>query len=123
MSNLNHKNLYEITKLIKGEKKAIIVLAAAKNEPLSAEQIIDQCGISAIQCHRLLRKLRELGLIKLVKSTSTDGTMESDVFLYQAELATGLIRYENGRFKIRFPKKLNVSEDEQIDVKTFLRSA
>jgi transcription initiation factor IIE alpha subunit len=118
----NDKNLYEITKLIKNEKKAVIILAATKDEPLSAEQIVEQCGISAIQCHRLLRKLRELGLVKLVKSTSSDGTSESEIFLYQAELTPDLIRYENGRFKIRFPEKLNISRDEQIDVKAFIKS-
>jgi transcription initiation factor IIE alpha subunit len=122
LSNYKHKNLYEIIKFIKSEKKALNVLAAVKDEPLSAEQIVEQCSLSAIQCHRLLRKLRELGLIKLVKSTSSEGTIESEVFLYQAQMTPDLIRYENGRFKMMFPEKLNISDDEIIDVKTFLKS-
>ena len=122
MSNYKHNNLYEIIQLIKSEENAIILISATKDEPLSAEEIVSQCKISAIQCHRLLRKLRELGLIRLVKSTSHNETDESAIFLYQAQLSPDLIRYENGRFKLRFPEKLDVPGDELIDVKAYLKS-
>lgn len=121
MSNYNHKKLYEVIKLLSKEQNAIIILAATKEDPMSAEQIVDECGISAIQCHRLLRKLREIGLIKLVKSATFDGNTESEVFLYQANLMPERFRFENGRFKLRMPEKLEISDDQVIDVKAYFK--
>jgi transcription initiation factor IIE alpha subunit len=115
----NHKNLYEITKLIKNEKSAVKIIAVIIDEPLSAEDIVEKCGLSAIQCHRLLRKLREIGLIKLVRSAQSEALPEQGTFLYQAQLSPDLIRFENGRFKMRFPSVLNLPGDERIDVKAF----
>ena len=117
----NHQKLYEITKLITREKSAVKLMAAILDEPLSAEEIVEKCGLSAIQCHRILRKLREIGLIKLVKSTQSDGSSEQSTFLYQAEMSPDFIRFEDGRFKMRFPAVLNLPGDEKIDVKVLFK--
>jgi DNA-binding Lrp family transcriptional regulator len=122
LSNYNHKKLYELVKLLTKEENAIIILAATREDPLSTEEIIEKCGISPIQCHRLLRKLREIGLIKLVKSATFDGNTESEIFLYQANLKPELFRFENGRFKLRVPEKLEVSGDQVIDVRDYFKS-
>jgi transcription initiation factor IIE alpha subunit len=117
----DHKSLYEITKLIKNEKVAIKLIAVILDEPLSAEEIVEKCGLSAIQCHRLLRKLREIGLIKLVKSAQSEGSSEQGAFLYQAQIDPDFIRFENGRFKLRFPAILNLPGDEQVNVKALFK--
>jgi transcription initiation factor IIE alpha subunit len=122
LSKYHDKTLYRITKLIRNEKNVIKILAVTKDEALSAEEIVEKSGVSAISCHRILRKLREVGLIKLVRSTVSDETTESNIFLYQAQMDPELIRFENGRFKLRFPEKLKVSDDEVVDVRALFRT-
>jgi transcription initiation factor IIE alpha subunit len=122
LTKYHDKTLYRITKLIRSERSAVKILAATKDEALSAEEIVEKSGVSAISCHRVLRKLRELGLIRLVRSTVSDETTESNIFLYKAQMDPDLIRFENGRFKLRFPENLKVSEDEVVDVRALFKT-
>jgi transcription initiation factor IIE alpha subunit len=122
LTKYHDKTLYRITKLIRSERSAVKILAATKDEALSAEEIVEKSGVSAISCHRILRKLRELGLIRLVRSTVSDETTESNIFLYKAQMDPDLIRFENGRFKLRFPENLKVSEDEVVDVRVLFKT-
>jgi hypothetical protein len=114
--------LYEISKLFKSEKGALRVLAAALHEPLSAERIVEKSGLSPIQCHRIIRKLREFGLMKLVKSAVSEGISESGSFLYQTQLDDEFITFKNGRFVARFPAILNLPDGRKIHVKTFFEA-
>ena len=122
MAKYHDKTLYRITKLVKNEKNAVKILAVTREEALSAEEIVEKSGISAISCHRILRKLREVGLIKLVKSTVSNEGTESNIFLYQAQMDPDLIRFEDGRFKLRFPETLKISDDEVVDVRKLFKS-
>jgi transcription initiation factor IIE alpha subunit len=122
LTKYHDKTLYRITKLIRSERSAVKILAVTRDEALSAEEIVEKSGVSAISCHRILRKLRELGLIRLVRSTVSDETTESNIFLYKAQMDPDLIRFENGRFKLRFPENLKVSEDEVVDVRVLFKT-
>lgn len=122
MDYKDHNKLYKITQLLKTEKNAVKLLLVIKDEALTREEIMEASELSAIQCHRIIRKLRELGLIKLVKSTQTEGSSENGIFLYQAQLNPDFIRYENGRFKLRFPEVLSLPGNEKIEVKTLFES-
>ncbi len=123
LSKYPDKTLYKITKLVRNERNAIKIIAVTKDEALSAEEIVEKSGVSAISCHRILRKLRELGLIKLVRSKVSDESTETHIFLYQAQMDPDLIRFENGRFVMRFPQNLKVSEDEVLDVRKLFNSS
>jgi transcription initiation factor IIE alpha subunit len=118
----DHERMYKITKLLKTEKNAVKLLSVIKDEALTREEIVETSGLSPIQCHRIIRKLRELGLIKLVKSNPSEGSSETGTFLYQAQMDPDFIRYENGRFKLKFPAVLNLPGDEEVEVKTLFVS-
>jgi transcription initiation factor IIE alpha subunit len=118
LDNKDHNRLYKITQLLKTEKNAVKLLSVIKDEALTREDIVTKSGLSPIQCHRIMRKLRELGLIKLVKSAQAEGSSEPGTFLYQAQLNPDFIRFENGRFKLRFPEVLSLPGNEEIEVRT-----
>jgi transcription initiation factor IIE alpha subunit len=122
LDNKDHNKLYKITQLLKTEKNAVKLLSVIKDEALTREEIVEASGLSPIQCHRIMRKLRELELIKLVKSTQAEGSSEPGTFLYQAQMNPDFIRYENGRFKLRFPEVLSLPGNEKIEVRTLFES-
>lgn len=122
MDDKDHNKLYKITQLLKTEKNAVKLLSVIKDEALTREDIVEASGLSPIQCHRIIRKLRELGLIKLVKSAQVEGSSETGTFLYLAQMNPDFIRFENGRFKLRFPAVLSLPGNEEIEVKTLFES-
>lgn len=75
-----------------------------------------------MQCYRTIRKLKEYGLMKVTKKMLVDGGSDSSVFLYKAELDRRFIRFENGRFKVKFPAVFHLSNGKEIDFKTFFES-
>ncbi|UCE72985.1 MAG: winged helix-turn-helix transcriptional regulator [Methanomassiliicoccales archaeon] len=115
-------NIIEITKLIHAEKSAVKILALTLNEPLSAQQIGERCGLTPIKCHKILRKLREIGLLKVLSNKIPEESSEAATFIYETQLTQGFVRFENGRFKLRIPIVLHLPNGNKIDVKALLGS-
>lgn len=112
-----------ITRLIHEDKNIARILVATIKRPLSIPQISKRCNIPPGKCLREIKKLKKNGLIKPVKKVVSEKNPKNVIFLYQAQLDRTLIHFENGRFKVEFPKEFFLSNGKKIDIKTFIESS
>lgn len=71
--------------------------------PKSAQQLSEECGIPLATCHRKLKDMEKMGLIKFKDiDASRKGHL---VKLYSCELENSKFVFENGRFKFQMQKK------------------
>jgi len=112
-----------ITRLIHEDKNIARILVATMKRPLSVPQISKRCNIPPGKCLHMIKKLKKNGLIKAVKKVVSEENPGNVIFLYKAQLDRTLIRFKNGRFKVKFPKEFFLSNGQKIDIKTFIESS
>jgi hypothetical protein len=111
-----------MTMLIHKDKNVARILAATLRRPLSAQQISRICEIPPMQCYRTIRKLKEHGLMRVTKKMVVGGGGDSSIFLYKADLDRRFIRFENGRFRVKFPAVFRLANGKEIDFKNFFET-
>jgi len=109
--------------LIHEDRNVARILAATMRKPLSARQITKVCDLPPTQCQQTIKKLKEIGLIKVVKKVVVKGRPNSPVFFYKAQLNKKLVRFENGRFHVKVPAVFRLSNGKEIDFKTLMESS
>lgn len=111
-----------ITRLIHEDKHTARVLAAIIQKPLSVEQISKSCNIPSEKCLRVIRKLKDNGLLSAVKQAAAESEPDNVVFLYKARLNQKIIRFENGRFKVIFPAVFRLTNGKKIVIREITKS-
>jgi biotin operon repressor len=122
---LNRKELnqiFKLTMLIHENRNAARILALTMKTPLSAQQITKACGLSPMNCQQTIKKLKAIGLVKVVKKVVVKGRKDAPVFFYKAQLNPKFVCFKNGRFHVKFPAVFRLSNGEQIDFKALLES-
>ncbi len=122
LSSRELQYIFKMTKLIHGDRYAARILAATMKRPLNAHQISRVCDIPPAECHSIIQKLRENGLITAAGEISSNEDPNKVDFFYRAKLNQRYVRFENGRFKVTFPAVLFLSNGNEIDLKAFLES-
>jgi transcription initiation factor IIE alpha subunit len=112
-----------IIKLIHEDGHVARILAAIIQKPLSAEQLSTYCNIPTEQCLRIIRKLKDNGLIRVTKKAASQNDPDKSDFLYKAKLDQKIIRFENGRFKMVFPAVFRLTNGKKIVVKDMVKSS
>jgi hypothetical protein len=114
--------IFKMTKLIHRDRSAARVLAAVTKKSLSAQQISKVCDIPLPKCYSIIKKLEEHGFITIAKQLASKEDPDKVDYFYKAQLNPNYVRFENGRFKVTFPAVLSLSNGNEIDLKSFLKS-
>lgn len=116
-----HK-IFKMTKLIHKDRNIARILAATMRRPLSPKQISKICDIPPMECYRTIKKLKQNGLVKVVRKVAVKGKPETSIFFYKAQLNPEFFYIENGRFKVRLPAVFRLSNGKEVDLKTMFES-
>jgi len=76
------------------------ILVATQNSPRSVQEISDRYDIPIAACYRKVHELEEAGFLKCAEIVTTPKgkTMK----LYQSQLRSAVLMYEDGVFKVKF---------------------
>ena len=116
------RKIFKMTMLIHKDKNIARILAATMRRPLSPQQISKICDIPPMQCYRTIKKLKQNGLIKVVRKVAVKGKPDKSIFFYKAQLNPEFFYIENGRFKVRFPAVFRLSNGKEVDLKAMFES-
>ena len=76
------------------------ILVATKNSPRSVQEISDRYDIPIAACYRKVHELEEAGFLKCAEIVTTPKV--KTMKLYQSQLRSSVLMYEDGVFKVKF---------------------
>lgn len=116
------QKIFKMTMLIHKDRNIARILAATMRRPLSPKQISKICDITPMECYRTIKKLKQNGLVKIVRKVAIKGKPDKSIFFYKAQLNPEFFYIENGRFKVRFPAVFRLSSGKEVDLKAIFES-
>jgi predicted ArsR family transcriptional regulator len=79
------------------------IMVSTYESPKSAQQLSEECKIPLPTCHRKLREMEGVGLIKFKDvDTSKKGRL---IKLYSCELESSALVFEDGKFRFQLTKR------------------
>ncbi len=121
-SDWDMNKLFKITRMIHNDENVARILAELIMEPASAQELCKKCDISPVKCLHTLRKLKNNGLISIVKNITSGGDDGGASFKYKSNLDPRFVRFENGRIKVKLPGALKPSLGKDRDISRILDS-
>lgn len=115
-------NLLRLTHMIHKDKNAARILAATLKKPKPVKEIAKICKIPPTKCIRTIKKLKDNGLIRVTKKVASDQKPNKPILFYKAKLDPRFFRFENGRFRVRFPGDIRLASGKKVDLKVLVES-
>ena len=122
MSDWDMNKLFKITRMIHNDENVARILAELFVEPATAQELCKRCDISPVKCLHTLRKLKKNGLIAIVRNITHGDDNDGASFKYKSILDPLLVKFENGRIKVKLPGAMRSSLGKDSDISRVLDS-